>query len=199
MTTMCDAVPPEQLIPTIADLPGPPVRTASKASWKECPNSMVVPWRFPMSSNDPSWVAGETASGSEPLSRAITASTMLPQLITLPAGLTALAIASREGMYGWAPMMTVMHPMTILLGGPIASMIVSPMRQAGQFSIITVADPSMTTPGPCGGRGHGNAQVCMLAPPAAAATIVALLVAAAGGLAVSADRKSTRLLFRHAK
>ncbi len=46
----------------------------------------------------------------------------------------------------------------ILFGGPIASMIVSPNRQAGQFSIITVGEPSMTTPGPCGGMGHGNVQ-----------------------------------------
>ncbi len=70
----------------------------------------------------------------------------------------------------------------ILFGGPIASMIVSPMRQAGQFSIMTVGDPSMTTPGPCGGMGHGIAQACMLDPPAAAAVIAAALAAAAGRL-----------------
>src|SRR5664279_4104188 len=85
-------------------------------------------------------------------------------------------------------MMTVGQPITILLGGPMASTIVSPMRHAGAFSIETVAEPSMTTPGPCGGMGHGMAQVWTLAPPAPAIVVMMPPIeAAADNLAASAS------------
>jgi hypothetical protein len=74
----------------------------------------------------------------------------------------------------------------ILFGGPIASMIVSPRRHAGMFSIITVGEPSMTTPGPCGTAGHGVVHAWRLAPPPAAAEIAAPIAATAAVFAASA-------------
>ena len=58
----------------------------------------------------------------------------------------------------YGPIMTVISPLAILFGGPMASRIVSPMRHAGRLFIITVAEPSITTPGPCGGTGEGVTQ-----------------------------------------
>jgi hypothetical protein len=49
----------------------------------------------------------------------------------------------------------------------MASIIVSPMRDAGRLLMSTVGDPSITTPGPCGGIGSGVTQAWMSAPPAA--------------------------------
>src|SRR5262245_28884587 len=63
-------------------------------------------------------------------------------------------------------MMTVISPLAIVLGGPTASRTVSPIRQAGRLLISTVCEPSITTPGPCGGIGKGVAQEWMSAPPA---------------------------------
>jgi hypothetical protein len=45
-------------------------------------------------------------------------------------------------------MITVVQPMAMLLGGPAASTIVFPCRAAGRLSIMTVAEPLITTPGP---------------------------------------------------
>lgn len=56
------------------------------------------------------------------------------------------------------PIWTVGQPLTILFGGPSASTTVSPIRQAGSPFITTVALPSITTPGPCGGMGKGVEQ-----------------------------------------
>jgi len=57
------------------------------------------------------------------------------------------------------PIKTWKHPIAILFGGPIASRIVSPTRQAGRLLIITVVLPSITTPGPCGGIGSGIGHI----------------------------------------
>jgi hypothetical protein len=56
------------------------------------------------------------------------------------------------------PISTVGNPMATLLGGPTASTIVSPCRHADSPLIRTVCEPSMITPGPCGGSGSGVAQ-----------------------------------------
>lgn len=69
-------------------------------------------------------------------------------------------------------MITVVSPDVIEFGGPIASSIVSPILPAGRLFIITVADPVILTPGPCGGTGDGTAQVWISAP--AAAPVIAL-------------------------
>jgi hypothetical protein len=50
--------------------------------------------------------------------------------------------------------------------------------------IMTVAHPSMTTPGPCGGRGNGVAQAWMSAP-IAEEVIIEPIDAAAVAFAVS--------------
>lgn len=50
----------------------------------------------------------------------------------------------------------------------MASRIVSPIRDAGRLLIITVAEPSITRPGPCGGIGRGVTHAWMSAPPDAA-------------------------------
>lgn len=52
-----------------------------------------------------------------------------------------------------------MQPAAMILGGPTASKIVSPIRHACSPLIRTVAEPSITTPGPCGGNGSGVAHV----------------------------------------
>lgn len=57
------------------------------------------------------------------------------------------------------------------------------MRQAGMFMIETVAEPSITTPGPCGGTGEGVVHMWISEPPAAAAVIAALIAASAAPLA----------------
>jgi hypothetical protein len=49
-------------------------------------------------------------------------------------------------------------PTRTLSGGPTASMMVSPCRQAGSPLTSTVGEPSMMTPGPCGGSGKGVVQ-----------------------------------------
>ena len=54
------------------------------------------------------------------------------------------------------PISTVTQPATILFGGPIASSKVSPIRAGGRLLTMTVAEPSITTPGPCGGTGDGD-------------------------------------------
>ncbi|MEA3642488.1 MAG: hypothetical protein VBE63_21455 [Lamprobacter sp.] len=46
------------------------------------------------------------------------------------------------------PIKTVKQPLTILFGGPSASMSVSPTRQAGRLLIMTLVLPLITTPGP---------------------------------------------------
>jgi hypothetical protein len=56
------------------------------------------------------------------------------------------------------------------------------MRHAGRLLIITVAEPSMTTPGPCGGTGKGVVQVWISVPPAAAALIAELMDARVAAL-----------------
>lgn len=66
------------------------------------------------------------------------------------------------------PIITVMQPIVIELGGPIASKIVSPTRQAPRLFIITVLEGVITTPGPWGGTGDGVVHMWMSAPPAAA-------------------------------
>ena len=63
-----------------------------------------------------------------------------------------------EGDAPQPPMITVGQPMAILFGGPMASTMVSPTRQAGSLLMKTVVEPSTTTPGPCGGSGSGVAQ-----------------------------------------
>src|SRR4029453_19674861 len=50
---------------------------------------------------------------------------------------------------------TVGQPIAILLGGPTASRMVLPTKQAGRLLIDKVAHPSITPPGPCGGIGNG--------------------------------------------
>lgn len=55
--------------------------------------------------------------------------------------------------------MTVGSPDTIVFGGPRASRIVSPIRAAGKFAIMTVAEGVITIPGPCGGIGNGVAHM----------------------------------------
>ena len=75
-------------------------------------------------------------------------------------------------------MITDGHPMAILFGGPTASTIVSPTRQAGSLLMNTEVDPSTTTPGPCGGIGSGVAQTWMSAIPAAPLIIDPMEVAA---------------------
>ena len=58
----------------------------------------------------------------------------------------------------YQPISTVGSPLTILFGGPMASVIVSPIRAAGILQIITVVEGVVTTPGPCGGTGEGVTQ-----------------------------------------
>lgn len=55
-------------------------------------------------------------------------------------------------------MITVGSPFAIVFGGPIASVMVSPILAAGMLAIITVFEGVVTTPGPCGGMGEGVAQ-----------------------------------------
>jgi len=72
-------------------------------------------------------------------------------------------------------MITVGSPLTILSGPPRISITVSPMRQAGRLLIITVFEPSITKPGPCGTGigGVGMGHMCMLAPVEAIAPAIA--------------------------
>ena len=83
-------------------------------------------------------------------------------------------------------MITVGQPIAILFGGPTASRIVSPMRHAGRLFITTVVEPSMTTPGPCGGIGNGVTQVWISAPPAEELIIEPIDAAAAAFVVSSA-------------
>src|SRR5271170_4326657 len=83
-----------------------------------------------------------------------------------------------------SPMSTVNMPTTIVLGGPTASRIVSPTRQAHKLLMRTVGLPLITTPGPCGGIGKGVVQAWISAP-AAAAEIAALIAAWHVALVVS--------------
>ncbi len=64
-------------------------------------------------------------------------------------------------------MITVISPFVIEFGGPMASRMVSPIRPAGKKFIETVAEPVISTPGPCGGIGSGVEHTCMSAPAAA--------------------------------
>src|SRR5258705_14021261 len=74
--------------------------------------------------------------------------------------------------------------MAIASGGPMASRIVSPIRQAPRLLIMTVFEGVITTPGPCGGMGKGGAHILISAPPAPA-EIVALIAPASAVFSVS--------------
>ena len=76
-------------------------------------------------------------------------------------GLRRLLIKHLPGKenYPYPPIITVISPFTILSGGPSDSRIVSPNRQAGRLLINTVAEPSMTTPTPCGGASTSWATI----------------------------------------
>src|SRR5690349_1343800 len=82
--------------------------------------------------------------------------------------------------------------MAILLGGPSASRIVSPIRHWGRLFTSTVGLPSITTPGPWTGSGGNVAHRWMSAPDAdmalcAAAVMDALRVCSAGKAAPALD------------
>jgi hypothetical protein len=63
---------------------------------------------------------------------------------------------------------------------------VLPTKQAGRLLMSTVAHPSITTPGPCGGIGNGVTQAWISAPPAKEVIIEPIDAAAAALVASSA-------------
>jgi hypothetical protein len=91
---------------------------------------------------------------------------------------------SIQHKFGYPPIITVASPFVIVFGGPTASSIVSPIRAAGKFATITVAEGVMTIPGPCGGIGKGVRHAWMSDPPAAD-EIALPMVAAAVAFTVS--------------
>ena len=87
-------------------------------------------------------------------------------------------------------MIVVMQPMTIKSGGPMASRIVSPSRHAGILLIITVAEPVITTPGPCIGMSGNVLQLWISVPPAAAVEIAELIEARSAAFVASAAARA---------
>jgi hypothetical protein len=75
--------------------------------------------------------------------------------------------------------MTVVQPIAMGSDPPHASMTLSPCRQAGRLSIITLLLPLVTKPGPCGTGPEGKGQMCMSAMPAIADMVPAAAAPAA--------------------
>src|SRR4029079_11710022 len=92
----------------MAVVPGPPARTASNAPFSVLPQLITVPFLAPICGKVPSLPAGDVALGFAAYNRAIAASTLNPQLITLANGFIPRAIA-RTGL-PISPISTVGRP-----------------------------------------------------------------------------------------